>query len=341
MDGADSGRRGANAPSVQDTVSPPSLRPLGLGELLDRAVTLCVRYARPFSLIYLVYGVPLGVINYFSSRGMTSFVEAFTDQMKAQSSGHQADPHALSAAFANAGNNGVWTVVLFVFVFFVLPLVSGGLIEATSEAYFGRMPTFAGAYRIALERWANLIGINVLYGLAAGALYLIVVIVLFIVALGVIGIATAAHTAGIAIGVVIGIVFAIAVFLFALVIAVAYQMSYFACVIERANFVASFTSGLGRVFNGIGLKRSLLVGLAYVAVAVGITIVSSVGEVVLVGLLHSEIAGTVFRVVISLATAAFLTAFMSAFYFDLRVREEGLDLQLAAQATLDRPLEGV
>jgi hypothetical protein len=179
-----------------------------------------------------------------------------------------------------------------------------------------------------------------LYGLAAGALYLIVVIVLFVVALGVIGIASAAHTAGIVIGVIIGIIFAVAIFLFALVIAIAYQMSFFACVIERSNFVMSFTSGLGRVFNGIGLKRSLLVSLAYVAVAIGITIVASVGEVVLVGLLRSPIAGAIFRVIVSLATAAFLTAFMSAFYFDLRVREEGLDLQLAAQATLDRPLEG-
>lgn len=295
----------------------------------------------PFSLIYLAYGVPLGVINYFTSRGMTSFVQAFTDQMKAQSTGHEADPHALSAAFANSGNNGVWTLVLLVFVFFISPLVTGGLIEATSEAYFGRLPTFGRAYRVALERWANLIGINVLYGLAAGALYLIVVIVLFVVALGVIGIAAAAHTAGIVVGVVIGIVFALAIFLFALVIAIAYQMSFFACVIERANFVTSFTSGLGRVFNGIGLKRALLVSFAYVAVAIGITLVATIGEVVLVGLLRSEIAGAIFRILISLATAAFLTAFMSAFYFDLRVREEGLDLQLAAQATLDRPLEGV
>ncbi len=294
----------------------------------------------PFSLIYLVYGVPLGVINYFSSQGMTNFIQALTDQMKAQTSGHGADPHALSTAFANSSSTGVWTVLLLVFVFLVSPLVTGGLIEATSEAYFGRVPTFERAYRVALERWLNLVGINVLYGLAAGALYLIVLIVLFVVALGVIGIGAAAHTAGIVIGVVVGIVFAVAIFAFALVIAIAYQMSFFACVIERANFVASFTSGLGRVFNGIGLKRSLLVSLAYVAVAIGITLVASVGEVVLVGLLRSPIAGAVFRILISLATAAFLTAFMSAFYFDLRVREEGLDLQLAAQATLDRPLEG-
>ena len=47
----------------------------------------------PFSLIYLAYGVPLGVINYFTSRGMTSFVQALTDQMKAQSTGHEADLH--------------------------------------------------------------------------------------------------------------------------------------------------------------------------------------------------------------------------------------------------------
>jgi hypothetical protein len=38
----------------------------------------------------------------------------------------------------------------------------------------------------------------------------------------------------------------------------------------------------------------------------------------------------IFSTLLSLATAAFVTAFVGIFYFDLRVRGEGFDLQLAA-----------
>jgi hypothetical protein len=40
----------------------------------------------------------------------------------------------------------------------------------------------------------------------------------------------------------------------------------------------------------------------------------------------------VYATIIEVATAAFTTAFITIFYYDLRVREEALDLQIAAQA---------
>jgi hypothetical protein len=70
---------------------------------------------------------------------------------------------------------------------------------------------------------------------------------------------------------------------------------------------------------------------------IGIGLVSFVGQVVLTGLVRSAIFGTVFTTIVAIVTAAFTTAFMTIFYFDVRVREEGLDLQIAADATLATP----
>jgi hypothetical protein len=91
------------------------------------------------------------------------------------------------------------------------------------------------------------------------------------------------------------------------------------------------------VFFGVGLQRALLVGLAYVAILLGIEFVSSVGAVVLIGIVHSSVAGVAYETIVRVITAAFTTAFIAIFYFDLRVREEGFDLQLAAQAARTGP----
>jgi hypothetical protein len=134
------------------------------------------------------------------------------------------------------------------------------------------------------------------------------------------------------IGIVVGAIATILVLAVCLVVALAWQVSYFACVLEQQNFAVAFVSGIQRVFKGVGLQRALLVGLAYVAILIGITLVSGLGETLLIGLVHSAVAGTVYTTIVRVATAAFTTAFIAIFYYDLRVREEGLDLQLAAQA---------
>ena len=43
---------------------PTTLRPLGLGELLDRAVTLCVRNFWPLAAIYVGFAVLVEVLQF-------------------------------------------------------------------------------------------------------------------------------------------------------------------------------------------------------------------------------------------------------------------------------------
>jgi len=316
-----------------------SLRPLGLGELLDRAVTLCVRQFVPFALIYVAFAIPLGFVKFFASKNLTTVIQTFADQLKAQSSGHAPDPSAYSAAFAQAGDNFGWTGALFALTFFVGPLATAALIAATSATYLGGRATFADAYRTGLSRWLPMLGINIFYAVAGGVLYMVAIVIALLLFFALGAITLAAHTLGIAISIVVGLAVAIVLIAVAVIVALALNVSYFSCVVERENVIVAFASGIGRVFSGVGIKRSLLVGSAYVAVIVGISIVSALGQGVLVGLVRSELAGAIFTTLVAVATAAFLTAFMTIFYYDLRVREEGLDLQMAASSVLGAPLE--
>jgi len=168
--------------------------------------------------------------------------------------------------------------------------------------------------------------------LGAAILYLVIVFAGVILAFGFIGLASALKAAGIAIAVIFGIIFGLAIVCFALIVLVAYNVGFYVCVIERRSFVEAFSAGIQRVFNRVGFVRALYVGLAYLAIGIGVWILSLVGQGLLFGLLRSHILGTAFGTLVSVAIAAFLTAFLTIFYFDLRVREEGLDLLLAAEA---------
>jgi hypothetical protein len=227
------------------------------------------------------------------------------------------------------------TTSAFSFVFF--PLVTAALIDATSAAYIGRLPTFGQAYRVAASRWLHMIGINLMYGACGSVLYIIAVMVIAFAFFAIFLLAAAAKSVAIAIGVVIGILLVAVLIAAAILVTMALQISYFTCIVERANFITAFTRGITRIARGVGLKRSLLVGLAFFAAIFAITLVSGAGQVVLTGLLRSSVAGTAFVTLVAVGTGAFTTAFMTIFYFDLRVREEGLDLQIAAEAALNRP----
>jgi len=76
------------------------LRPLGLGEMLDRAVTLCVRHFALFSLIFVVYAIPLAVLQYFGTADQAKMFGPLTDILRAQAAGKSIDPNALAKAFS-------------------------------------------------------------------------------------------------------------------------------------------------------------------------------------------------------------------------------------------------
>ena len=315
--------------------SDQTLRPLGLGEVLDRAVTLCVKNFVALALIFIIYAIPYAVVQHLATRDFAQLLATFQSAVIARSGrAGGADPAALGHALSGASING-WYPLLMIMVFFIGPLPAAALIEACAAAYFKRPATLGSVYRVALTRWLPLIGLNVLYLGAGLILYVLVVLLTIAIILALVFLTAALHAVGVALAVIVGAAVVLAGIAFFIVATLAIQISYFTCVLEGAGTIVAFAQGLRRVFFGVGLARSLLVGLAFFAIGIGIGIVALLGQSIVVGLSHSTVAGTVYVTVVRVATAAFTTAFIAIFYYDLRVREDGFDLELAADAARD------
>ncbi|HZW74327.1 MAG TPA: hypothetical protein VFF43_12305, partial [Caldimonas sp.] len=95
------------------------LRPLSIGELLDRAFSISLKNILPFSAIVFVVIVPGVVLNYFAASGPLS---AFMDQMtkiSAAPTSAPPDPMPLLNAEANAAP---YFILILLYSLLVVPL---------------------------------------------------------------------------------------------------------------------------------------------------------------------------------------------------------------------------
>jgi hypothetical protein len=174
--------------------------------------------------------------------------------------------------------------------------------------------------------------VSILYFVAGAIAYVIVAVaiiaVVLVVALG----AKALGTAGTIVAILIGTVFVLALFAAFILAYLAWLVSSVTTVVERAGPIEAFSRGIARVFDRPNLGRSLLIGLALFAVLFGLAIVGLAGDGLILGLTQSRVISAAYHIIVGILGGVFLYTFATVFYYDLRVRHEGLDLQLAAQA---------
>jgi hypothetical protein len=89
-----------------------------------------------------------------------------------------------------------------------------------------------------------------------------------------------------------------------------------------------------RAFGRGNFARSLGAGLAFGAINFGISLVSIAGGGTLVAFAHTAYAAQAFSVLVSVPATAFLIAFVTLYYYDLRVRNEGFDLRVELATSL-------
>jgi hypothetical protein len=307
-----------------------TLRPLGVGEILDRAVTLCVRNFRLLALTWGTFAAVVAVLEYFGTQDQSRMYAALADVFKHPAQGGGPDWNALVLASQNNAVFNGWTFAYFVAILLLTPLPSAALIAAVSPLYLGAPTSFGTAYRIGLMRFPQLILYNILWLLCAGIVYLAFIFAAIIFVFALVTIAQGLHVFGALFGVVIGTIAGFAAIAFALLATLAYEVGICTCVIDRRSFAESFTWALTHVFTRAGLGRSLLVGLASVAISIGYIVVSAMGQALLFGFVHNQALGLAYTAAVDIAGVIFATAFMTIFYYDVRVRTEGFDLTLAA-----------
>jgi hypothetical protein len=305
------------------------LRPLGAGELLDRAVTIFVRRFVPIVVVIALTLVPVTALSAIANPHAG---QIFTDfgRMMGSLGDPVASQHAAEQLSQSDRTSGFAVAVVFITLVVRLAMWSA-IVAVVAGAYSGSRVTVAQAYRIGLQRWLA----QVIVALAFGVMGIVALIPAFIAyLLVVIAVAALAALHFVLATIIVGIVFGLAVLAaFAIVSAwvfMTYELASVAVVTEEPNPVSAISVALRRAFAR-GMKRRTIVG------GLVVFAISQIGTLPLIGLAALLAAvthydGLYFAVfgAGSVLLEGLVAAFVVVFAVDVRVRREGLDI-LAAE----------
>jgi len=304
-----------------------ALRPLSIGEMLDRAFSICFKNLLPFMAIVSIAFIPQILSYYF---GMKDVFGAYSDMIGSITTG--ADPSTLTPdkilQAESAGSPFLFLAMLI--ALFVIPLSNAAVVSGVSRAYLGMPVRFADCYADAWQRWGQLILLTLVWFAAIFVAMMAFVIAFFIVgaALGVI--LSLLGTVGIVVGVILGIAVGLAALLFVFQLYLAAAYSFVAAVLERMQFLTAFGSGFQRVFAEGQFWRSLGISASIFGVIIGLELVGGIVGAIAIGLTKSFALEFVVSGLIGALCYPFLFATVAVSYYDVRIRREGFDLQMLA-----------
>ena len=303
------------------------LRPLGAGEMLDRAITLFVRRFAAIVAVLAVVSVPIVVLQAIVS---PHAAHVFGDMGRLiAAAGNPVASREAADAIARDDRTGPLSVIVLFGASVVRTLMWCALVTLLAAAYAGVQTTVGEAYRFALRRWFPFILVSLTFLVVGGFAALPIVIMYVLVLLAVVGLAALHYTVALVIVGVLGVllVFAVAAVVGSLVF-MAYELAAVAVVTETANAAEAIGIGMRRAFAP-GMKRRTLIG------GLVVLLVSQAGALPLIGLAAVLTAVTHIDALYFAVLGAggvlldgIVAAFVVVFAVDARVRREGFDLVL-------------
>jgi len=292
--------------------SAPQLRPLGVGDIVDRVFTVyrgkpvlfLALAAVPYLVLVLVF-VAIGIA--FAATFVTS---ASTFNRIAQ--GNVPDAQSIAGLLVGIGIAAVFVIILSVVIF---SAQSAALVAAMAARYLGRDITLGDAFRQGLRASPRLIG--------AGLLLFLLLLVFWVVCALVAFIANQALvTFLVVLAAIVGTVY---VFVSTIVVPVV-------ATLEGAGPVAA----LRRAWELSNGNRWRILGLQLLLFILNLVISTLLSALFIGTLISDQTTRLVLQQVVSLiANVAWTPVQWGTFailYYDLRVRREAYDLQLAAEA---------
>jgi hypothetical protein len=302
------------------------LRPLGFGEIFDRAITLYIRNFVPFVGIVAVIVVPLAFLQYVLD---AASAPEWDQMIKILTHPGKPPPPTLPAFLATPGALAQF-VALIVVVWILWPFALNACTVGVARLYRGRPVDFTACYSSALRPWLSVLGLLLLELVILIGWYVGLLVAVILSTVMTIVFSHFSLVLGFLVGIV-GFTMSLAVLVSAAPLLIALTFAMNAIVIEERPIFAAVGLGFVRVFNRREFWRAVLFALASSAVTLGGAIL--VGSIVTLAMLHHWVG---FEVVItSLFRAAivpFSVVLLAVYYFDVRIRREGYEIE----AELDR-----
>jgi hypothetical protein len=303
--------------ALQPAAAPP-LRPLGFGELFDRAITLYIKNFLPFLGIVLVMTVPLALLQYALDSSQSGQLASVLSQIQHPSRTVPPTLPTFTPAIVIA------FVVALIAVFAVEPVVIAAVAFGVARIYSGRPVEFRASFAGALAHWGRLYGVLGMFFLMAIGAYIALVVVLAFLAVAVVSLAARSLAFGVAAG-VIGVVVLLALIAAAILFAVAAAFAMYGVVIEGLGVFESIGVAFYRVFSRTEIGRAILLSICA-------WLIAFTGQILIVILaLAAQMAGLIWLdVLLKTLSSALVYPFsiiiIVVYYFDVRIRREGYDL---------------
>jgi hypothetical protein len=310
------------------------LRPLGFGEIFDRAVTLYIRNLVPFAAIVAVVIVPLWTSEYIYDRNAQPQLDAMIRIL--EHPGRVATGH-VPTLFDSPGSIAA-LVGLAALAYVIWPFVLNAVAVGVARLYRNQPVEFRVCYGIVFHRWVQIAAMLILQLLVFFGCYVAAFAIGLVLGLMVALIGAAAGPiapmwlAGIA---ALLILIVTVPLLAPLVVALTFAM--YGVVIEERGAVASLVLGFSRVFNRAEFWRALLFALAAGAVVVGASLTFGIFGMV-AALMHLPGLAAMISSLSRAIIAPFGTVLLAIYYFDVRIRREGLDLEASFERLTGAPV---
>jgi hypothetical protein len=301
------------------------LRPLGAGELLDRAVTIFVRQFVPIVVVIALTLVPTTIltalVNPHASQLFSDLAAVFS------SVGNPAASQRAAEQLSANNTTSAWGFLLVSLAVVVRLVMWSAIVAVVAGAYAGSRVSIGQAYRIGVQRWLA----QVIVALAFTVLGIIAIVPAFVayVLVVIVVIALAAlhwFVATIIVGALLGIVVLAAFTIISSWVFMTYELASVAVVTEVSNPVSAIGLALRRGFAR-GMKRRTIVG------GLVVFAVSELGTLPLFGLgalltMTTHVDALYYAVIGagSVLLEGLVAAFVLVFAVDVRVRREGLDI---------------
>jgi hypothetical protein len=301
-----------------------SLRPLPLGELLDRAFTLYFRNIVQFSALLAIVLVPSIIISYVQTRDI--FATYISIMQKVISSPNS--PPDLSSLSSIAPNDAL-TMIQLLLAFVVIPISYGAVVVGVSRAYVGLPVTFVDCYRPAMRRWLAVIMLIILWVIVA-----IVLVIGFAIVGGILGAAAAGVGALLgsrllgALGALVILGLVIVLFGFSVMLYLTSAISFISVVLEAIDPPRALSESFVRVFGGGRFWKGFGLALALAGIYFAALAVLGGGGALLAYILKAPAVYIIMVGLMQLFFVPFAVITAAVYYYDLRIRREGFDLQM-------------
>jgi hypothetical protein len=302
-------------------VDAPQLRPLGVGDIVDRVFSVyrgrpllfMVLSAVPYLALFLVIGgIALSLGSFLVPLG--PFIDSLSDSLTVTTGARPNVPITPAIGTAIVALVVLGVIAVLVSVLF-LSVQIGSLVDAASARYLGRETTVGASFRAGLRVAPKIIatGLLLFLSLTVGWLVLFFLVVVANNAL----IATVAILGGL-----VATVFVFASWLVAPVVAAIEPVGPLHAV-RRSWWLSQ-----GHRWRILGLQILLVVLQAVLSTLISFVFVAAFISDATVRLVLQNIV----NVIATVLWAPIEWGTFTILYFDLRVRKEALDLQLATEA---------